>query len=55
VLLMHFDESIYRDNNYIDLAAFQPVGRLTGTGYCRVTDTFDLERLPPEIIPVSPV
>jgi flavin reductase (DIM6/NTAB) family NADH-FMN oxidoreductase RutF len=55
VLLMHFDESIYRDNNYIDLAAFQPVGRLTGAGYCRVTDTFDLERLPPEIIPVSPV
>ncbi len=49
VLLMHYDESIFREGNYIDLAAFQPVGRLTGPGYCRVTDTFNLERPPSEI------
>lgn len=49
VLLMHFDETIFRDGSYIDLAAFQPVGRLAGPGYCRVTDTFNLERPPSEI------
>lgn len=55
VLLMHYDDSIFREGSYVDLAAFRPIGRLTGAGYCRVTDTFDLERLPPEITPTLPV
>lgn len=49
VVHMHFDDSIYREGNYIDLDAFQPVGRLMGNGYTRVTDRFDLTRPPSEI------
>ncbi len=48
---MHFDESVYRDGNYIDLAAYQPIGRLMGSAYTRVTDVFDIIRPPSEITP----
>lgn len=53
VLLMHFDEAVYQANNYIDIRAYQPVGRLAGGGYTRVTDLFELQRLPSEIDPSS--
>lgn len=49
VVQMHFDDSIYREGNYIDILAYKPVGRLTGSGYTRVTDLFDLKRPPSEI------
>ena len=48
---MHFDDSIYREGNNLDLAAYAPVGRLTGTGYARVRDTFELARPSSEIRP----
>lgn len=48
IVHMHFDDSIYRDGNYLDLAAYQPVGRTSGAGYVRVTDTFTLSRPPSE-------
>jgi flavin reductase (DIM6/NTAB) family NADH-FMN oxidoreductase RutF len=51
VVYMHFSDSVYREGNYIDLAAYRPIGRLTGAGYTRVSDTFDLQRPPSEIKP----
>ncbi len=53
VVHMHFDESVYREGNYIDLEAYQPIGRLMGSSYTHVTDVFDLQRHPPEIKPVK--
>ena len=50
---MHFDEAVHQANNYIDIRAYQPVGRLAGGGYTRVTDLFELQRLPSEIDPSS--
>jgi flavin reductase (DIM6/NTAB) family NADH-FMN oxidoreductase RutF len=49
VVHMHISDTVYRENNHIDLAAYQPVGRLAGAGYCRVTDLFDMQRPPSEI------
>lgn len=43
VQCIHIDEAIY-DGNYVDLQAMQPIGRLSGSGYCRVTDLFEMER-----------
>lgn len=41
---IHVRDDIYVDS-YIDLAAFQPIGRLAGNGYCRVTDLFEIVRM----------
>jgi flavin reductase (DIM6/NTAB) family NADH-FMN oxidoreductase RutF len=49
VVFMHFDDSVYRDGNRIDLNVLQPVGRLAGTQYSRVNDFFDLQRPPSEV------
>jgi flavin reductase (DIM6/NTAB) family NADH-FMN oxidoreductase RutF len=35
------------DGGRIDLERLQPIGRLAGTGYVRVTDLFDMARVPP--------
>lgn len=43
VQMIHIDDAIY-DGNYVDLAAMQPIGRLAGSGYCRVTDIFEMVR-----------
>lgn len=51
VVHMHFDDSIYRDGNYLDFDAYLPIGRLTGSGYTRTRDRFDLVRPPSEITP----
>jgi flavin reductase (DIM6/NTAB) family NADH-FMN oxidoreductase RutF len=51
IVHMHFDERVYRDGNRLDIAAYQPIGRLAGPSYCRVNDLFDLHRLPPEVPP----
>lgn len=44
ILHMHIDDSIYRDNNYIDMAAYHPIGRLAGASYSRTRDLFNLRR-----------
>lgn len=49
VVHMHISDSVYREGNHIDLAAYQPVGRLAGASYCRVTDLFEMRRPPSEI------
>lgn len=43
VTCIYIDDAIYR-NGAIDLAAYQPIGRLAGNAYCRVTDIFEMER-----------
>lgn len=53
IVHMHISETVYRDGNHIDIAAYQPVGRLAGASYCRVTDIFDMRRPAPEIKPRS--
>jgi flavin reductase (DIM6/NTAB) family NADH-FMN oxidoreductase RutF len=51
VVHMHISDTVYRDHNHIDIAAYKPVGRLAGSGYTRVTDLFDMRRPTPEIKP----
>lgn len=43
---IHIRDDIYVDS-YVRLEALKPIGRLAGSGYTRVTDTFNMERLPP--------
>jgi flavin reductase (DIM6/NTAB) family NADH-FMN oxidoreductase RutF len=43
VLLVHLQDEVYRDG-YVVLSALQPVARLAGNDYTRVTDTFTLQR-----------
>ncbi|MDM8532911.1 flavin reductase family protein [Anaerolineales bacterium HSG25] len=49
IIHIHVNDEIISDNFYIDLSKLQPVGRLMSSGYCRVTDLFDLDRLPPQL------
>jgi flavin reductase (DIM6/NTAB) family NADH-FMN oxidoreductase RutF len=53
VTYMHFDDRVYREANYVDMAAYRPVGRMTGAGYVHTTDRFDLQRPPSEIKPLT--
>jgi flavin reductase (DIM6/NTAB) family NADH-FMN oxidoreductase RutF len=48
---MHIDDAVYREGNYIDFDAYQPVGRMTGSGYAHIRDLFDLKRPPSELPP----
>jgi len=43
VQMIHISDEIY-DGSYVNLAAMQPIGRLAGSGYCRVTDLFEMVR-----------
>jgi flavin reductase (DIM6/NTAB) family NADH-FMN oxidoreductase RutF len=43
---IHIRDDIYQDG-YVQLDRFKPIGRLAGSGYTRVTDTFQMERVPP--------
>lgn len=43
---VHLRDDVFHDG-YIDLAALKPIGRLAGAGYTRVTDTFEMHRVPP--------
>jgi flavin reductase (DIM6/NTAB) family NADH-FMN oxidoreductase RutF len=43
IVLFHVADELF-DNFRIDLIKLAPVGRLAGSSYCRVTDTFDLIR-----------
>ncbi|UCG26532.1 MAG: flavin reductase family protein [Chloroflexota bacterium] len=45
VQCIHIRDDIYVDG-YVSLEALQPIGRLAGASYSRVTDTFEIERLP---------
>jgi flavin reductase (DIM6/NTAB) family NADH-FMN oxidoreductase RutF len=43
ILLIHVDQRVYQ-NGRIQIEALQPISRLAGTSYGRVSDLFDLER-----------
>jgi len=46
ILHIHVDENVLIGENKINLPALNPVGRLAGNSYVRITDVFDLERPP---------
>lgn len=49
ILHIHIDESVLIGEDKINLSILQPVGRLAGNSYVRVTDMFELERPPARI------
>ncbi|MBV7328223.1 flavin reductase [Chloroflexi bacterium TSY] len=49
VVMMHIADEIIGERSRIDYDAYKPVGRLAGSGYCRVNDLFDLERPPSQL------
>jgi len=49
VVMMHVADEILDDRYRINYAAYRPVGRLAGNGYCRVSDLFELERPPSQL------
>jgi flavin reductase (DIM6/NTAB) family NADH-FMN oxidoreductase RutF len=49
VLHLHIDESVLIPPDKVDLLALQPIGRLAGAGYCRVTDIFEMARPPSQL------
>lgn len=48
VVHLHVDDAVLLGEDKIDLSKLQPIGRLAGTAYTRVTDVFDLVRPPAE-------
>ena len=49
IVYMHFAEGILDENNYINMEAYQPIGRLMGGGYAHINDFFNLQRPPSEV------
>lgn len=49
VVYMHFADHVYQAGNYINIEAYQPIGRMMGGGYAHITDFFTLDRPPSEI------
>lgn len=49
VVYMHFDESIYKEGNYIDVEAYNPLARLSGPQYAKLGEVFAIERPPSEL------
>lgn len=44
VVLFHFHEGIVNERYYVDVSKLDPIGRLSGSLYTRVLDTFRMER-----------
>ena len=44
IVHIHVDETVLWAGDKIDLEKLQPVGRLSGSSYCRVTDIYDMVR-----------
>jgi flavin reductase (DIM6/NTAB) family NADH-FMN oxidoreductase RutF len=44
IIHIHVDDGVMFGENKIDLTALKPIGRLMGSGYCRVTDIIEIER-----------
>jgi flavin reductase (DIM6/NTAB) family NADH-FMN oxidoreductase RutF len=49
VVHIHADDGVMLGEDKINLRALKPIGRLMGSGYCRVTDLIEMER--PKYIP----
>jgi flavin reductase (DIM6/NTAB) family NADH-FMN oxidoreductase RutF len=46
VQLIYFRDDVFVDG-YVHLDALKPIGRLAGAGYTKVTDRFEMHRVPP--------
>jgi flavin reductase (DIM6/NTAB) family NADH-FMN oxidoreductase RutF len=44
VVLFHFHDGIVNERYHVDIARLNPIGRLSGTAYTRVSDLFRMER-----------
>jgi len=44
VVLFHFHDGIVNERGHVDLSKLNPIGRLSGSHYTRVSDLFKLER-----------
>jgi flavin reductase (DIM6/NTAB) family NADH-FMN oxidoreductase RutF len=44
IVHLHVDSSVLVQDDKIDLSALRPIGRLSGAGYCRVTEIFQMPR-----------
>lgn len=53
VVHMHVREDLLIGSDKIDISKLKPIGRLAGGGYTRVTDLFEMSRLPSQIRPIS--
>jgi flavin reductase (DIM6/NTAB) family NADH-FMN oxidoreductase RutF len=51
VMHLHVSDAVLFGGDKINLALLKPVGRLAGSGYCRITDTFEMVRPPSQVIP----
>jgi flavin reductase (DIM6/NTAB) family NADH-FMN oxidoreductase RutF len=49
VIHIHVREDVLLENDKIDPDKLKPIGRLAGSGYCRVTDSFQMARPPSQI------
>lgn len=49
VVHVHVSDNLLIDDDKIDIERLQPIGRLAGNGYCRVTDLFSMIRPPSQI------
>jgi flavin reductase (DIM6/NTAB) family NADH-FMN oxidoreductase RutF len=49
VVHLHVADEVLFENDKVDLNVLKPIGRLAGAAYCRVTDIFDITRLPSQI------
>jgi hypothetical protein len=44
VVYLHIKDSVLLDDDKIDVARLDPIGRLAGASYCRITDMFEMPR-----------
>ena len=44
IVHLHVDPSVLLQDDKIDLSVLRPIGRLSGAGYCRVSDVFQMPR-----------
>jgi flavin reductase (DIM6/NTAB) family NADH-FMN oxidoreductase RutF len=49
VVHLHVDESVLIGTDKIDLEKLKPIGRLAGSGYCQVSETFTMDRPPSKL------
>lgn len=50
IVHLHVSEEVLVGEDKIDLQRLQPIGRLAGHAYCRVTDVFEMVRPPSKIL-----
>ena len=44
IVMFHFHDGIVNERGHVNLAKLNPIGRLSGSNYARVSDLFQLER-----------